>query len=95
MADEIAAVTSPSWISLMRAPVSRISSIRIVVAVAIEHDRRDVHRLAAEGLGDREDVLSDRREQVDVAARDVTDGQLAHVHRRHREHAAGSSPRAR
>ena len=28
IADEIAAVTSPSWISLMRAPVARISSIR-------------------------------------------------------------------
>ena len=53
---------------------------QIVVSRPVEHDRRHVVRAAAESLGDRRDVLAERLEQVDRAARARADGHLAHVH---------------
>ena len=60
IAAEIDAVTSPSWISLMRAPGVADLLDQVVMARAVEHDRRHVVHAAAERLGDRLDVLADR-----------------------------------
>ena len=102
IAAEIEAVTSPSWISLMRAPATRISSIRswwrgrsrtIVVTSATRRPK---------AVGDRLDVLGDRPLEVDLAAGHGADRHLAHVHvRQGRERAAAglrrssTSPRRR
>jgi hypothetical protein len=80
IAAEIDAVTSPSWISLIRAPAARISSIRSWWRGTVEDDRRDVVDAAPESLGDPADVLGDRAAQIDRGAGPRADRQLAHVH---------------
>ena len=85
MAAEIDAVTSPSWISLMRAPDARISSIR-------SWWRGRSSTIVVMSLGRRPNASAiawmfspDRLEQVDRAARARADGHLAHVHVRQLE----------
>ena len=91
MAAQIDAVTSPSWISLIRAPAARISSIRSwcrgrsrTIAVTSFDD-------PAEGVGDRADVVADRARQADPAARARPDRHLPHVHVGERRHRAGGA----
>jgi hypothetical protein len=52
----------------------------IVVACAIEDDRRDVPDSPAEGLGDCLDVLGHRAPEIDLPPRDWPNGHLPHVH---------------
>jgi hypothetical protein len=52
----------------------------VVVARAVEDDGGDVGRAPAESLGDRDDVLVDRAQEVDLPAGDGPDGHLPHVH---------------
>ena len=53
---------------------------QVVVAWSVEHDRGHVADVASEGLRDRADVVADRREQADPAARARPDGDRPHVH---------------
>ena len=64
----IAAVTSPSWMSLIRHRLAELLD-QIMVARAVEHDRGDVVRISAERLRDRVHVLRNRLGQVDATAR--------------------------
>src|SRR5579884_3449901 len=59
---------------------------QVVVARAVEHDRGDVRRRPAVGVGDRADGVRDRGGQRDGAAGAWPDGQLAHVHVRQQRH---------
>ena len=70
---------SPSEISLMRAPASRISAISSSWRVPVEHDDREVVHLAVERLGDAREVVLDRGVDVDAAARRGPDHDLLHV----------------
>ena len=92
IAAEIDAVTSPSWISLIRAPAARISSIRswwrgrsstiVVMSLTFRPNASAIAR----------DVVLDRRVEVDRARRARADGHPAHVHVRQ---ARGASPARR
>ena len=53
---------------------------QIVMAGAVEDDRRHVVHAPAECLRDRLDVLAHRPQEIDRAARPRADGHLAHVH---------------
>ena len=86
-------MTSPSWISLMRAPDVADLLDQVVVARPVEDDRRHVVDAAAERVRDRLDVLADRPQQVDVAARARPDRDLAHVHVGQRRQLAGARRR--
>ena len=57
-ATEIAAVTSPSSMSLMRAPACRSSRDELGVARAVEHDDGQVAHIAVEAVGDDLQVLA-------------------------------------
>ena len=80
IAAEIEAVTSPSWISLIRAPAARISSIRswwrgrsrtiVVMSLGVRPKASAIAR----------DVVGQRAAEVDPAAGGRADGHLAHVH---------------
>ena len=94
MAAVIEAVTSPSWISLMRAPEALISSMRSWWRGRSRTIVGDVLRVAPEGFGDDAHVVSDRELQIDMSPCYRADGHLAHVHLRQAREAALTSPTA-
>ena len=78
-AHEIAAETSPSLISLIRAPVPRTSAISPSWRWPVEDDHRDVRDLAAQGLGDPVAVLRRVAGDVHAAGGDRPHGELLEV----------------
>ena len=89
MAASMVAVMSPSAITLMRAPASRISAIRSswrgrssTIAVMSATRRPNASAIASR-------FSPTGRAQVDAAPGNRADRHLLHVHARHRGHAAG------
>ncbi len=81
---EIAPATSPSVISRMRAPVVPDVLDQLGVPRAVQDaDRHVAHRQALD-LGDRPDVLGDRRGDVQHVRGVGSDGDLVHVEDRRR-----------
>ena len=72
-AAEMAAVTVPSPISLMRVPAPPQLLDQVLVPRPVEHERRDVERLPVEALGHRADVLGHGQVEVDHRARTRAD----------------------
>ncbi len=83
IAAEMAAVTVPSGMSLILAPASLIPCDQVVVARAVEDDRRDVVHRAAEDVCDGGDVVAHRPEKIDRPACARAYRDLPHVHVRH------------
>jgi hypothetical protein len=71
-------------------PGARASELldQVVVPRPVEHEGRDVERLAAEALRDVVDVICDRPVEIDHGACPRTDGDRAHVHVRQLEERA-------
>ncbi len=72
-------MTSPSVISLMRAPASRTSLIRSSCRGPVEDDHRDVVHAASEGRRDPVQVLGRRETNVHLAGHDRPHGELLEI----------------
>ena len=78
----------PSPISLIRVPGRPELLDEVVVPRPVEHERRDVDRLAVEALRDGADVVGDGPVEVDHAPGARPDRDRAHVHVGEREERA-------